>query len=238
MLRPGLIARRGGVVVGGFDPLDLSPQVLLDPDNFGLGADDPVGTAVNDGSLADFTQATSAAKSTLRGGASLLNGHFVVEHDGIDDYLGGPDLSSLTSGHAFFVVKIDADPPGADAQTGIWDFGTGGFQSHYPYTDGNIYDRFGNTTRKTVGNPAASLASWRIYEVRSAASDWEAKLDGTSLHSTGTNTVGFQTAPYLGRGADSSFFLDGRWAYFALFPALSSGDADDMRGWLQTRFGL
>lgn len=229
---------RAPVAPSGFDPLNLSPHVILNPDNFGLVADDPIGTAANDGSLADFTQATAAAKPTLRGGASLLNGHYVVEHDGVDDYLDGPNLSALTSGHAFIVVKVDADPPGATGTTGLWTIGTAEHATHFPYTDSTIYDGAMSTARKTVGDPTPSLASWRIYEVRSATNDWEALLDGTSLHSTSTNTVGLPTTSYLGRDSSYGFKLDGRWAYFFLSSALSSGDASDMRGWLQTRFGL
>lgn len=222
---------------GPFDPLDLSPHVLLNPDNFGLVDGDPVATAVDtSASGPDWTQPTSAQRPTLRGGASLLNGHFVVEHDGVDDYLPGPDLSALTNGHVFIVVKVDVEPP-ASGQGGLWRLGTDSLDDQFTWTDGIIYDGAMSTARKTVGDPAAALTSWRIYEVRSAANDWEAKLDGVSLHSTGTNTVGLSATPQLGR-AGASYVFDGRWAYFAMFPALSSGDATSMRSWLQTRFGL
>lgn len=227
------------VEAAAFEPLDLSPHVLLDPDEFGLVADDPIATAVDtSGNSGDFTQATSGKRPALRGGASLLNGHLVVEHDGSNDTFDGPDLSGLTNGHAFIVVKIDTDPPAAGGFTGLWTFGTNLDNTHFPYTDGNIYDGFATTVRKTVGNPGPSLTSWRIYEVRSAAGDWEALLDGISLFSTATNTVGFRAAPKLGSDGGEGVFLDGRWAYFAIFPALTSGEAAAMRSWLQARFGL
>lgn len=228
----------------GFSPLDLNPNVLLDPDTFGLTDGQSVATA-NDtsGNGRNFTQGTAGNQPTLRGGASLLNGHIVVEHDGFDDYLSGPDLSALTSGHAFGVVKVDADPPAAAGVTGLWRLtsATGiNTATHFPWTDGSIYDGSMSTTRKVPGNPAAALTSWRIYEVRSASGDWEAKLDGTSLLSTATNTVGFASLPRLGSSFDGSdnYWLDGRWAYFALFPALNTADANSMRSWLQTRFAL
>lgn len=214
----------------------FGPYVLLWPDTFGVADGGAVGTAVDSsGNGADYTEATN--KPTYH--AADLNGHGTVEHDGVNDLLTGPSLTAKTSGHVFTVVKIDADPPVSGKQ-GLWTFNnaaTGG-GTHYPHTDGVIYENFGTTARKTVGNPTPALTSWRIYEVRSALNDWEAKLDGASLFSTASNVVAFPAAPLIGKDPENTHWLDGRWAFIGLFPALSSGNATTVRSGLQSYFAL
>lgn len=242
-MRPGFVARMGGTTTTTpplTDPLTLSPHVLLNPDAFGLVDGDPVASATDtSGNARHFTQAGTGERPTMRGGASLLNGHLVVEHDGVDDVLVGASLAALTDAHAFVVVKLDADPAVALATSGLWVMSTSGDAptTIFPYTDGVVYDGFGSTARRTVGNPTPALTSWRIYEVRSASGSWEAKLDGATLFSTATNTVGFPAVPSIG-GNEGGGRLDGRWAYFGIFPALTPTDAGRLRTYLQTRFGL
>lgn len=111
-------------------------------------------------------------------------------------------MTAFTAGNVFAVVRINADPP---ASTGICGSPVGhwtadaALDSLYPFTDGIIYESFGSTVRKTTVNPTPSLTSWRLYEIRSAAGAWSNHLDGTQLFSTGTNTVGWSTTPYIGR---------------------------------------
>lgn len=99
------------------------------------------------------------------------------------------DPSSFTAGTGVFVWKRTADP-GTLGQ--FWNFGSSGNSNYFPFSDGVIYDDFGSTVRKTVGNPTPSLANWHIYSARSAANLWKANLDGVELFSTATNTVGFK----------------------------------------------
>jgi hypothetical protein len=72
-----------------------------------------------------------------------------------------------------------------------------GSVSYFPFTSGSILDESFTTVNKTVGNPTPSLANAYMYLVTSAANAWEARLNGTSIHSTGTNT-------YKGNTADSN----------------------------------
>jgi hypothetical protein len=70
-------------------------------------------------------------------------------------------------------------------------WGTDATNSHWPFSDGIIYDAWGSTVRKTTGNPALALTVPRIYVVQSAASLWRSYIDGTPHFSTATNTVGW-----------------------------------------------
>ena len=100
-----------------------------------------------------------------------------------------------------FVVRLAQDPP--------WDGDTSGHpfvtndaaNSHYPFSDGIIYDTFGTTVRKTVGDPAPALTNAHIYIAISAASDWRSYLNGTLLFSTATNAVSFDVIPRIGESS-------------------------------------
>jgi hypothetical protein len=123
-----------------------------------------------------------------------LNGRPSVNWDNFD-YVDLGNLSALTEGEIFRLVKKDADPP--VGQGFFWLFGTSGSSSHVPYTSGTIYDDFGSNVRKTTVDPTPALTSWRLYSVYSAASDWASYLDGTQIYSTGTNTVAFNSGAYF-----------------------------------------
>jgi hypothetical protein len=119
------------------------------------------------------------------------------------------NLSAWTAGEIFIKRKIDNDPTtGGDTGTPYL-FGTAGTASHIPFSNGLVYDSFGSTARKdTAVNPATSMASYHVYNVYSAASDWQNFLNGASLYSTATNTVAFSTTCQFGR-RDSGFYMVG-----------------------------
>jgi hypothetical protein len=186
------------------------------------------------GNARHATQGTGANQATYQ--TNELNGLPVVRFDGSNDFFNVPDASALTASTVFIVVKIDTDPPIAEEQTGLWHLGTAVNATHYPYTDGVIYDAFGTTARKTTVDPTPALTSFRIYGVVSAANDWRSYLDGVNLHTTGTNTVGLPSAPRLG-GFTGTYFLDGDVAEFVLYDsALSTGDRQDVEAALTTKW--
>jgi hypothetical protein len=111
--------------------------------------------------------------------------------------------SALTAGEAVALVKLSAYPPASDSTAGpfLGDSGTSGLNNHYSYSDGNIYDGFGSTVRKTVGAPTgADLTQFHVVNVGSAASNYLLKINnGAFSYSTATNTVGFGTSIKIGR---------------------------------------
>jgi hypothetical protein len=174
------------------------------PRDQGLSDNDPI-VALTDYSpeLEDATQGTSGFRAVYK--ANIINGHGVARFDGSDDVYTVGDLSSLTAGHVFIVVKLDADPP--PSGDGLWYFGTGS-ANRYPFGgDGAIYENWGSNTRYN-GIAAGPLDQWRTYSIHSATNDWEAKLDGSSLSTQNPNTVAFFTACVLGDGGVPNF-LDG-----------------------------
>lgn len=169
---------------------------------------------------------------------NVVNGLPVVRFNGTDSYYTLPSMAALTAGTAFVVIKRNLDPPIDGNKTGLWTMGTDTQPTAWPWTDGIIYEEFGTTARKTTVNPTPSLASWRLYMVRSAANDWSSYLDGTSLFSTGTNTVGFPSAPRLGAHT-ATFLFDGDIAEFLLYStAVSAADRDSIEAYLAAKYGL
>jgi hypothetical protein len=180
----------------------------------------------------DCTQPTAGQRPIIT--ASAINGRpgYRLTAAGVKNWI-LPALASLTAAHAFLVVYKDADPGNGGAW---WETGDAGASSSAtPFTDGTIYDNFGTTVRKTVGNPATALNAPHIYEVITASGEWTAKLNGTQLFTTGTNTVGWDAAPTLGSAATST---DAYLGDFVLFNAkLSAGNATIARDRLKAWFG-
>lgn len=152
-------------------------------------------------------------------------------------------------GHIFLVVEVDADPPPSGNDTGLWKM-TNADNTHFPFTDGNVYDSILKSSRDNFGNPTPALTSWRVYQASIIASLGSGQANGTYLvgidssnsliNQNGTAIVQVQyiAAPTLGRNGASQGFK-GKMAGLYLFTqTLSSGDRTDMITYINTRFGL
>jgi hypothetical protein len=101
-------------------------------------------------------------------------------------------LGSATEAEVYAVVKADEDPASLASRGGLWSFGSlDGQRQFYPFTDGQIFETFGTNPRKTVGNPAALLTSWRRYHIVSRSGEFTARIDGTQVFTTSSNVAGF-----------------------------------------------
>lgn len=93
--------------------------------------------------------------ATLTGGVSWTGGHHggrAVQFDGTTGYIALPDLSAVTVTRATFVlwVRVNAHTPAGSP--GGWYLNTSsGGGSHYPWSDGSIYEGTFAAARKTVG---------------------------------------------------------------------------------------
>lgn len=229
-------------VAGGFNPVSLSPYMLLDATTL-VGADGSdvtiwpdVGGAGHDAAGMAGTGYGSAVRPQLK--KSIVNGNDVVRWGATTNCaftLG--NLSAFTGGHFFAVLKTPAAPPAGTGDGQVMEAGNSGSTSYFTFLDGNIYDDFGSTVRKGGFAPNSTPAAWGIYEVESAAGNWTARQDSVQLFNTGTNTVSFPTTAYLGTAGSNSFPLVDI-AYFILFNApLSAPNATLVRNYLKTRFG-
>lgn len=224
-----------------------SPALWLEADALSLSNNDPISSWTDISGNARHGTNTGTNRPLYR--TNQINGLPAVEFLEVSDtWLDLPNFASgFTVAEIFIVIKINADPPTIVSesiyQTGLWSLGSDATDNstHYPFTDGVIYDDFGSTIRKVVGNPTPSLAAWRLYNVRSAANDWEALLDGTSLFSTTTNTVGFNTSPKLGKdvGGVNTYYLDGFVALVAMYSrALNSSERTALKSCIASKYAL
>ena len=115
------------------------------------------------------------------------------------------DFEALGECELFAVVKLDADPPAAGGNTGMWDAGTAGFPTNYPWIDGIIYDEAGRTTQFTTANPATSLTTQHCYNIKAKAATpiWANYINGNNVitSSAAAFTQGFPATGRWGGGA-------------------------------------
>jgi hypothetical protein len=152
-------------------------------------------------------------------------------------------MAGETAGCYFGIVKRRIETPTGAINAGAFLDGFTGSasSSQFTWTDSIIYDGFGSTVRKTVGNPTPALAAWRIYSVHSASSDWRAYLDGTQLFSTATNTVDFGSgkSKYIGRSYANGNYFDGEVAEIIICnSALTTADRQKVEGYGAWKYGL
>lgn len=205
----------------------------------GLSDGQSVGTWPDSSGQARHFTSDAASAPTYHTG--VLNGRPVVRFSGAQWLTTGSFASSFTAIEIYIVVKIDADPPAASGNTGIWGgWATGAYPSHYPWTDGIIYEGFGSNTRYSVGNPTPSLASWNVYNVRSSATNWSAHLNGTSLYSTGSNTVSINNGThYIGADFNRQYGLKGDVAEVVIYSdIMSTGDREAIHTYFADKYGL
>lgn len=194
-----------------------------------------VANAVNGKNAVSFVNSTPFNQSfTVPSSANLMNG--------------------ATQGSFFAVFQVTVDPSVQPACSGLacgfttQIAGAGGEQNFVPLDDGVIYENFGTTAYKTVGNPTPSLSSsFRLYSAHSATNDYRVYLDATSIYSDATNTVGFGTGERrIGRtrqgvvgGPGDNFSFSGFMAEVAIYDdVLSTSDRQKMEGYLAWRYGL
>lgn len=219
-----------------------------EPDREGLANNDPISQLtgqVAPGAGHNFVQATGVSQPTYL--ANQINGagiaNFAVAGAN-SDWMNGVAADLLTAVHFFIVIRIPTDPP-LTAQI-AWAFGTDTLPDAYPFTDSSIYAGPFSTTRRTIGDPAISLAAWRVVEVISTSSEWTWRIDGATsgtgvFFTTGTNTVGV-----LGSGSSCHLGSDRNGANWAnidlagiyICSAKLTADRAAMVSYINTRFAL
>lgn len=115
----------------------------------------------------------------------------VVHFAGSSAYFSIPDavgsaLSGAGQGELFISLKCLGT-------SGSWRFSN--FNGLYIWSDLHIYEEFGASARRDIGIPSIDpTTAFRVYDVGSATNDYGVWMDNTSIYSTGTNTVSFQTS--------------------------------------------
>jgi hypothetical protein len=236
---------------GSFDPLSLSPALWLDASDSSTLYDAVTGGSLvaADGLVARWedksgngrhaTQATSGLRPQRK--TSVINSKDILRFNRNGMVFASAPISS-GSGTAIYVTKAVNDPPalGDDAGAPLGDFGSDGQANHFPWVDGNVYDDFGSTARKNLGNPTLSLASWRVCSQLSATNNYTAWLNGSLIFTTATNTTGWSSSPKIGYviGGATYYFL-GDIVETLLYPtALSTIDRQAVESYLASKYAI
>ena len=150
-----------------------------------------------------------------------------------------PGLSGLSAASIFAVVQNVADPAASQTYSGFWNFGSLTEGTHHPYTDGKIYEGFGSTTRKTLGDPSIPLDSPHLYSVESEDGNWVARINAAEFFSTVSNTAGFAAECHVGRNdPNSGRFYDGHFAEIVVLDHVpSQTDREIIEGYLAHKWG-
>jgi hypothetical protein len=207
----------------------------------GYADGDPIPTWTDASGAGVAATAAGAARPICK--TAIANGFRVARFNGTSQYFGIGDLSALTAGEAFVVVKLDADPTASGTTAGLWHTGTDTGATQFPFTgDGVVYDQFGTNARHTTADPAANLAAaFRIYSVFSATNSWQNFVDGVQVVAEVTsNNAQFNAASVLGAGGSPvANFLDGDIAEFILYDSKLSGpDRAVVMDHLTAKYGL
>jgi len=189
------------------------------------------------GNTNNATQSTSANQPVLISGA--LNALPVVRFDGTNDYFTLPSslFTGWTQAELYVVIKATDDTPSAGR--GFTRFGNSGQNTHYPWSDGVIYDDFGSNVRKTVGNPAQPLNEFHLYNTLSKAGEWKARINGLVVFATTNNSVSFFTAPTLGKSSGDTVYFSGDMAEIVAFNrTLTTDERDGIGKYLNQKYAL
>lgn len=157
------------------------------------------------------------------------------------DYFDLPDLTALNSGSAmvFIVVRTDLDVPLA-TNSGLWHL-TNSVETypdtHFSFSDGTLYDSAGTTLRKTAGNPTTVLSYPNIYCVVTEPNNWTNFFNDVQFYNSTSNTVGFGSTQYLGRGA-GSYYLNGNVAEVIIVSTVDNDLRNKIAGYLAHKWNL
>lgn len=208
-----------------------------EPSRESYANNDPISTLTGQFAAKNFTS-SGTQRPTYKTG--ILNGMAVADFNSTNSQnMSGPNASALTAGHLFFVLKA-ANDPGVITQNTPWWIGTDGTNADiWPFSDGKVYMGAGRTTRFTTNvDPTPSLAAWRVLEVVTTSTEYTVLLDGSTLATTATNTVGFRNGIGLGTGPSGQFFTGQEAGLYIFSAKLGSTDRGTLISYLNTRFGL
>ncbi len=199
----------------------------------------------NSGNSRSFAQTNASAKPTYKTG--IVNSKPVLRFDGSADFLYFTNnfTTNFTSACAFLVFKLRNDPTTNTASAGFWNFGgqSGSVANHFVYTNGDIWDDFGTSVRRQVGNPAFNMTDWTLYNVETESANFTARINTTNQYTSGgVNTVAWENSESyvaIGRSEVGSYFFDADVAELIIYNSvLSSSNRALVNGYLDTKYNL
>jgi hypothetical protein len=147
-------------------------------------------------------------------------------------------LPAMTEGEVFRVLRSANDPSTSASEAGGDVLGTGwnsGANSHYPWTNGTIYDSTGRNSRLSF-NPTANLAQQHLLNILSKSGEWTARINGTQEYTTASNTVGFRTSNSFGQAGTA--LLKHHYQEFILWQSDQSSNRTNIEDNINTFYSI
>jgi hypothetical protein len=180
---------------------------------------------------------------------TALNNRPVMRFNGTSQYFNladfmGPNaaagLPAATAGEVFVVLKHSA---AIGVGQYLWRMGAEdsnyyAYPTHYPFSDGIIYDSFGTTTRQTTGKPAQDLSAYHLYNVVSRAGEWTSRINGVLHYTTATNTFTLPAGAELGASVNYyGGYFNGDVAEIIIYDhALTSAERERVQWYLAAKY--
>ena len=149
--------------------------------------------------------------------------------------LPGNLLGASSEAAMYTILAVKSDPPAATGETGLYRIQNNGNDNHFPYVDGNVYDGFFSTSRKSTGNPSQDLRSLHLINMISKSGFYSLSIDAASHYQTTTNVIGVVSGEYKYGQSDNGIaaYLNGYQSDLIFVSgALSSSDNSKMEGFL------
>jgi hypothetical protein len=179
-------------------------------------------------------QSTYGTRPTVT--LNTLNGKPVVHFNGATpQYLSfGNFLSGATAGEAIVVLRASA---ASGNNSGLWYFGSDQWD-WYPLANGTLDGTFGSTAEQSEGVPLLSLTQFHVYDTSAQAGLWQTWLDGVLQAHITSNTVGFSTAPLLGRNGGGYGFYGDIAEVIVYGRTLSATERYAVSAYLNQKYGI
>lgn len=235
---------------GGSPPISSNLELWLDANQIvGLVDNDPVTTwADMSGHSRDFAQA-GGPRPTYKTTSVTINSLPVVQFSAsVPEFVSraGFDTTGWAGASIYFVGRINTDPPGAANESGLWNFGRGAAElnTHFPFTDGSIYDGTLTDNRQTVGNPTPALTTaFQITILNGETSvKYTYRVNKADVFTTDASSfLGYTGTDdwKIGQSISSLYNYDGVMGEILVYSVKhSSTDRDTVEGALSTKWGL
>jgi hypothetical protein len=241
---------RGVADVGyGWAPSDVAGLVFWWRADLGvtLTGSDIDEFADHSGNANDGTKATTAGANPAELQTNITGSLAAAYFDGVAGLtqyqLPLNAFSGITASQVFMAIKCDDNTPATINTTGLFRFstetGTGQNQAiFYPYTDDDIYDCFGTTTRYQFDSPG-SLTSWHRLSIQNGAGGYQMWKNNASVFSNATaGGSHWVSNPSFGGNEDTGNHRRFKGYLLEIFmydSVLSSGDRGDADQYLADR---
>jgi len=175
----------------------------------------------------DSTGNNAAVSDNFTYVAGKIGNGVAGDGNSADRYINFGDLNSQFTGdnaHATVLVKLNTATPADSFDTGLWHLNGAAARSHYPFSNGSVYDGSFNTTRPGF-TPDAGIdrTTWHKVTVttESGSNNWKFYQNNNVIHQqTGTASFSLGTKVYLGASAEDAriprYYIDGELDEFRM----------------------